>query len=82
MQTLLARGLRGRQDPEYAQGECAAMTVPSASSRTRRRDDGRASAEGRLGDSSFPVPSGSGGQWGGNNWTAGVYAACVKLRQR
>ena len=34
----------------------------------------------RLGDSSFPVSSGSGGQWGGNNSTAGVYAACVKLR--
>ena len=35
----------------------------------------------RLGDSSFPVSSGSGGQWGGNNSTAGVYAACVKLRE-
>src|SRR5207244_3135537 len=35
----------------------------------------------RLGDSSFPVSSGSGGQWGGNNSTAGVYAACMKLRQ-
>ena len=34
----------------------------------------------RLGDSSFPASSGSGGQWGGNNSTAGVYAACVKLR--
>jgi xanthine dehydrogenase YagR molybdenum-binding subunit len=34
----------------------------------------------RLGDSSFPVSCGSGGQWGGNNSTAGVYAACVKLR--
>ena len=34
----------------------------------------------RLGDSRFPVSSGSGGQWGGNNATAGVYAACVKLR--
>jgi len=34
----------------------------------------------RLGDSSFPVSSGSGGQWGGNSATAGVYAACVKLR--
>jgi xanthine dehydrogenase YagR molybdenum-binding subunit len=33
-----------------------------------------------LGDSSFPVSSGSGGQWGGNNSTAGVYAACLKLR--
>ena len=34
----------------------------------------------RLGDSAFPVSSGSGGQWGGNSSTAGVYAACVKLR--
>ncbi|QEZ43179.1 aldehyde oxidoreductase molybdenum-binding subunit PaoC [Cupriavidus oxalaticus] len=34
----------------------------------------------RLGDSDFPVSSGSGGQWGGNSSTAGVYAACVKLR--
>jgi xanthine dehydrogenase YagR molybdenum-binding subunit len=33
-----------------------------------------------LGDSTFPVSSGSGGQFGGNNSTAGVYAACVKLR--
>jgi len=33
-----------------------------------------------LGDSSFPVSSGSGGQWGANNSTAGVYAACMKLR--
>jgi xanthine dehydrogenase YagR molybdenum-binding subunit len=35
----------------------------------------------RLGDSAFPVSCGSGGQWGGNNSTAGVYAACVKLRE-
>src|SRR5439155_18437720 len=35
----------------------------------------------RLGDSSFPVSCGSGGQWGGNNSTAGVYAACIKLRE-
>jgi xanthine dehydrogenase YagR molybdenum-binding subunit len=35
----------------------------------------------KLGDSSFPVSSGSGGQWGGNSSTAGVYAACVKLRE-
>lgn len=35
----------------------------------------------RLGDSRFPVSAGSGGQWGGNSATAGVYAACVKLRQ-
>jgi xanthine dehydrogenase YagR molybdenum-binding subunit len=34
----------------------------------------------RLGDSSFPVSAGSGGQWGGNCSTAGVYAACEKLR--
>jgi xanthine dehydrogenase YagR molybdenum-binding subunit len=34
----------------------------------------------RLGDSSFPQSCGSGGQWGGNNSTAGVYAACTKLR--
>lgn len=34
----------------------------------------------RLGDSRFPVSAGSGGQWGANNSTAGVYAACVKLR--
>src|SRR5438094_4285095 len=34
----------------------------------------------RLGDSSFPVSAGSGGQFGANNSTAGVYAACVKLR--
>src|SRR5829696_1009955 len=35
----------------------------------------------RLGDSRFPVSCGSGGQWGGNSSTAGVYAACVKLRE-
>ena len=35
----------------------------------------------RLGDSSFPVSCGSGGQWGANNSTAGVYAACMKLRE-
>ncbi|MGJ7524168.1 aldehyde oxidoreductase molybdenum-binding subunit PaoC [Variovorax sp. GB1P17] len=34
----------------------------------------------RLGDSAFPVSAGSGGQWGANSSTAGVYAACVKLR--
>jgi xanthine dehydrogenase YagR molybdenum-binding subunit len=34
----------------------------------------------RLGDSTFPVSCGSGGQWGANNSTSGVYAACVKLR--
>lgn len=36
--------------------------------------------EVRLGDSIFPVSAGSGGQWGANTSTAGVYAACVKLR--
>jgi xanthine dehydrogenase YagR molybdenum-binding subunit len=35
----------------------------------------------RLGDSDYPVSSGSGGQWGGNSSTAGVYAACTKLRE-
>jgi xanthine dehydrogenase YagR molybdenum-binding subunit len=36
----------------------------------------------RLGDSRFPVSSGSGGQWGGNSSTSGVYAACMTLRER
>ena len=35
----------------------------------------------RLGDSSFPVSAGSGGQWGANSSTSGVYAACIKLRE-
>ena len=35
----------------------------------------------KLGDSDFPASAGSGGQWGANNSTAGVYAACVKLRE-
>ncbi len=35
----------------------------------------------KLGDSSFPISCGSGGQFGGNNSTAGVYAACIKLRE-
>jgi len=35
----------------------------------------------KLGDSRFPVSCGSGGQWGANNATSGVYAACVKLRE-
>ncbi|SET35244.1 aldehyde oxidoreductase molybdenum-binding subunit PaoC [Variovorax sp. OV084] len=35
----------------------------------------------RLGDSHFPASSGSGGQWGANCSTAGVYAACTKLRE-
>ncbi len=35
----------------------------------------------KLGDSAFPVSAGSGGQFGAANSTAGVYAACVKLRE-
>ncbi|MBN9081812.1 MAG: xanthine dehydrogenase [Rhizobiales bacterium 62-17] len=35
----------------------------------------------RLGDSRFPASAGSGGQWGANMSTSGVYAACVKLRE-
>src|SRR5579862_4288668 len=35
----------------------------------------------RLGDSTFPVSCGSGGQFGANCSTAGVYAACMKLRE-
>lgn len=38
--------------------------------------------EVKLGDSSFPAAAGSGGQWGAANSTAGVYAACVKLRDQ
>lgn len=34
----------------------------------------------RLADSNYPVSSGSGGQFGANSATSGVYAACVKLR--
>ncbi len=34
----------------------------------------------QLGDSRFPVSAGSGGQFGANSATSGVYAACVKLR--
>lgn len=34
----------------------------------------------KLGDSSFPASAGSGGQWGANSSTAGVFAACTKLR--
>jgi xanthine dehydrogenase YagR molybdenum-binding subunit len=34
-----------------------------------------------LGDSDHPASAGSGGQWGANSSTAGVYAACVKLRE-
>jgi xanthine dehydrogenase YagR molybdenum-binding subunit len=36
----------------------------------------------KLGDSDFPVSAGSGGQFGANSSTAGVYAACVKLREQ
>jgi len=35
----------------------------------------------RLGDSNFPQGAGSGGQFGAASATAGVYAACVKLRE-
>ena len=36
----------------------------------------------RLGDSTYPVSAGSGGQRGANGATAGVYAACVMLREQ
>lgn len=36
----------------------------------------------KLGSSAYPVSAGSGGQWGAANATAGVYAACVKLREQ
>ncbi|BBD99157.1 xanthine dehydrogenase family protein molybdopterin-binding subunit [Sphingobium amiense] len=36
----------------------------------------------RLGDSRFPAAAGSGGQWGANSATAGVYAAAMALRAR
>ncbi|MBY5634462.1 xanthine dehydrogenase family protein molybdopterin-binding subunit [Rhizobium leguminosarum] len=35
----------------------------------------------QLGDSRFPVSAGSGGQFGANSSTSGVYAACVELRE-
>jgi xanthine dehydrogenase YagR molybdenum-binding subunit len=35
----------------------------------------------RLGDTHFPQSAGSGGQFGAASSTAGVYAACVKLRE-
>ncbi len=35
----------------------------------------------KLGDSAFPLSAGSGGQWGANTSTSGLYAACVKLRE-
>ncbi len=34
-----------------------------------------------LGDSALPAAAGSGGQWGANSSTAGVYAAAMKLRR-
>ena len=42
---------------------------------------GVADVDVRLGDSDFPASAGSGGQWGANNSTAGLYAACLKLRE-
>ena len=36
----------------------------------------------RLGNSDFPVSSGSGGQFGAASSTAGVYAACLALRNK
>lgn len=36
----------------------------------------------RLGDSRFPVSAGSGGQWGANSASAGVYAAAIMLRAK
>lgn len=38
--------------------------------------------EVRLADSHYPVSSGSGGSWGANSSTAGVYAACDTLRRQ
>ena len=38
--------------------------------------------EVRLGDSRFPESAGSGGSWGANSSTAGVFAACEQLRQQ
>ena len=35
----------------------------------------------RLGDSDFPLSAGSGGSWGANSASAGVYAACMALRE-
>ena len=37
--------------------------------------------EVRLGNSDYPVSSGSGGQFGAASATAGVYAACLKLQE-
>ncbi|WP_448502529.1 aldehyde oxidoreductase molybdenum-binding subunit PaoC [Sphingomonas sp.] len=36
----------------------------------------------KLGDSAFPASAGSGGQWGANSSTAGVFAACTALRRK
>ncbi|MFZ2996443.1 aldehyde oxidoreductase molybdenum-binding subunit PaoC [Sphingobium sp.] len=36
----------------------------------------------KLGDSRFPASAGSGGQWGANSSTAGVYAAAMALRAK
>lgn len=36
----------------------------------------------KLGDSAYPVSTGSGGQMGGNSAASGVYAACVALREK
>ncbi|NVO25441.1 xanthine dehydrogenase family protein molybdopterin-binding subunit [Donghicola mangrovi] len=36
----------------------------------------------RLGNSAYPVSSGSGGQFGAVSSTSGVYAACMALRER
>ncbi|HEX4183635.1 MAG TPA: xanthine dehydrogenase family protein molybdopterin-binding subunit, partial [Caulobacteraceae bacterium] len=38
--------------------------------------------EVRLGDSRFPISSGSGGSWGANSSSAGLYAACEELRRQ
>lgn len=38
--------------------------------------------EMRLGNSAYPVSSGSGGQFGASSSSAGVYAACLALRGR
>ena len=38
--------------------------------------------EVKLGDSDYPAAAGSGGQWGAASSTAGVYAACLLLRQK
>lgn len=41
-----------------------------------------ASVTVRLGDSRLPESPGTGGQWGAASVTAGVYAACVALREQ